>query len=116
MLKWPWCALLVGHNEQALKAPKEPKSFASRPGFWSNTYNFLNKGGWRPVHLVALISTLENSQMKKTLIAMAAVAVAGVASAQVTITGSMAVGFANKSFANLADGTTVPSVSGFGSN
>jgi len=47
---------------------------------------------------------------------MAAVAVAGVASAQVTITGSMAVGFANKSFANLADGTTVPSVSGFGSN
>jgi hypothetical protein len=35
---------------------------------------------------------LENSQMKKTLIAMAAVAVAGVASAQVTITGKLGVG------------------------
>jgi hypothetical protein len=34
---------------------------------------------------------LENSQMKKTLIAMAAVAVAGVASAQVTITGKLGV-------------------------
>ena len=88
VLKWPWCALLVGHNEQALKAPKEPKSFASRPGFWSNTYNFLNKGGWRPVHLVALISTLENSQMKKTLIAMAAVAAASGAMAQAVISGS----------------------------
>jgi predicted porin len=35
---------------------------------------------------------LENSQMKKTLIAMAAVAVAGVASAQVTITGKIGFG------------------------
>jgi hypothetical protein len=47
---------------------------------------------------------------------MAAVAVAGAASAQVTITGSMAVGFAAKSFANLADGTAVRSQAGFGSN
>jgi len=36
---------------------------------------------------------LENSQMKKTLIAMAAVAVAGVASAQVTITGTIGAGY-----------------------
>ena len=105
VLKWPWCALLVGHNEQALKAPKEPKSFASRPGFWSNTCNFLNKGGWRPVHLVALISTLENSQMKKTLIAMAAVAVAGVASAQVTLTGKLSYGYSTNHSNKEASGT-----------
>jgi hypothetical protein len=36
---------------------------------------------------------LENSQMKKTLIAMAAVAVAGVASAQVAITGNVTYGY-----------------------
>ena len=40
--------------------------------------------------------------MKKTLIAMAAVAVAGVASAQVTITGKAGVGFSNS-----GDGTTL---------
>jgi len=40
---------------------------------------------------------LENSQMKKTLIAMAAVAVAGVASAQVTITGKLGVGVRDSS-------------------
>jgi hypothetical protein len=42
---------------------------------------------------------LENSQMKKTLIAMAAVAVAGVASAQVTITGSVGFGISDTDIA-----------------
>ncbi len=54
--------------------------------------------------------------MKKTLIAMAAVAVAGVASAQVTITGSMAVGYAVKSYANDSAGVAPASNAGYGSN
>ncbi|MDP4862573.1 MAG: hypothetical protein NWR82_04225, partial [Burkholderiaceae bacterium] len=73
--------MFVGSRQR--KTLKSSKSFASLSGFWSNTYNFLNKGGWQLANPAALISTLENSQMKKTLIAMAAVAVAGVASAQV---------------------------------
>ena len=81
--------MFVGSRQR--KTLKSSKSFASRYGFWSNTYNFLNKGGWQLADPAALISTLENSQMKKTLIAMAAVAVAGVASAQVTITGKLGV-------------------------
>ena len=78
--------MFVGSRQR--KTLKSSKSFASLSGFWSNTYNFLNKGGWQLANPAALISTLENSQMKKTLIAMAAVAVAGVASAQATITGA----------------------------
>jgi predicted porin len=83
--------MFVGSRQR--KTLKSSKSFASLYVFWSNTYNFLNKGGWQLANPAALISTLENSQMKKTLIAMAAVAVAGVASAQATITGAIGARF-----------------------
>jgi hypothetical protein len=49
---------------------------------------------------------LENSQMKKTLIAMAAVAVAGVASAQVTITGAIGYGLSDTDITARATGWT----------
>jgi len=89
--------MLVGSRQR--KTLKSSKSFASLSGFWSNTYNFLNKGGWQLANPAALISTLENSQMKKTLIAMAAVAAAGVASAQVSITGAVAFSLQNTALA-----------------
>jgi hypothetical protein len=87
--------MFVGSRQR--KTLKSSKSFASLSGFWSNTYNFLNKGGWQLANPAALISTLENSQMKKTLIAMAAVAVAGAASAQVSITGAVGFGYSKDS-------------------
>ena len=85
--------MFVGSRQR--KTLKSSKSFASLYVFWSNTQNFLDKGGWQLANPAALISTLENSQMKKTLIAMAAVAVAGAASAQVTITGSVGFGISD---------------------
>jgi hypothetical protein len=60
---------------------------------------------------------LENSQMKKTLIAMAAVAVAGVASAQVTLSGKLSYGYSD-SYTNKegvgSDATAGKDVAGFG--
>ena len=96
--------MFVGSRQR--KTLKSSKSFASRYVFWSNTYNFLNKGGWQLANPAALISTLENSQMKKTLIAMAAVAVAGVASAQ-TITGEYGFGWVSDKAATKNNGAAV---------
>ena len=95
--------MFVGSRQR--KTLKSSKSFASLSGFWSNTYNFLNKGGWQLANPAALISTLENSQMKKTLIAMAAVAVAGVASAQVTLSGKLSFGYSDSHSNKEASGT-----------
>jgi hypothetical protein len=59
---------------------------------WFNTSNFLNKE-LGPEYLNfstgALCLTLENIEMKKTLVAIAALAVVGAASAQVTLYGKI---------------------------
>jgi predicted porin len=52
--------------------------------------------------------------MKKTLIAMAAVAVAGVASAQATITGTVSAGWQMTTNKNAADGSATASAGGWG--
>jgi len=62
---------------------------------WCNTYSFLF-GGWCVRFLLRpLLLTLENFSMKKTLIALAAVAVSSAAFAQATISGQIAGGFQN---------------------
>ncbi|CAN1545980.1 OmpC Outer membrane protein (porin) [Burkholderiaceae bacterium] len=61
--------------------------------FWLNSINFLIWRLVRGVPPILFFSTLENFSMKKTLIALAAVAVSSAAMAQVTITGSIGFGF-----------------------
>jgi predicted porin len=62
------------------------KSFASRSPFWCNHASFRNGGWLEDSTPAALFSTLENISMKKTLIALAAVAATSAAFAQSSVT------------------------------
>jgi predicted porin len=75
--------------------------------FWFNSNNFLIWRLVRGVPPILFFSTLENFSMKKTLIALAAVAVSSAAMAQVTVDGSIDTAIGKIETSTNATGTVV---------
>lgn len=81
--------MLQSRNESSRFALFNAVFFAKPCGLWFNTSSFLNKDvgpGPEIARFGALCLTLEKSEMKKTLVALAALSVVGLASAQSSVT------------------------------